>query len=55
MEYRKRKGTFDTWHFCKNCHLWPTSNYETRTTKPTGRNELCDHCLNKDKAANCRK
>ncbi len=50
-EYRRRKDS-DTWHWCKNCHLWPTSNYETRLSKPTT-GELCDHCLAKKKANNC--
>lgn len=54
MEYRKRKTGSDTWHFCKNCHLWPTSNYEARYTKPSD-GELCNHCRSKDREKNCRK
>ncbi len=33
-EYRKLKGK-DTWHFCKNCSNWPTSNYDSSFSKPT--------------------
>ena len=42
--YRRRSG-HDTWHFCRNCHLWPTVDYIERTqlTPPTT-GELCNHC-----------
>jgi len=33
-EYRRRKGR-DTWHWCRNCSNWPTSNYVSRQSKPT--------------------
>ena len=50
--YRRRKGS-DAWHWCTNCHLWPTSNYVEQTLKPsTG--ELCNHCRAKQKAGDCR-
>jgi hypothetical protein len=49
----RRKGTRDTWHFCKNCSNWPTEDYEEKTTKPTS-GELCDQCLAKQKADNCK-
>jgi hypothetical protein len=53
--YRKRKGT-DTWHWCKNCSNWPTSNYEETTTsgRPAA-GELDNECLAKEKAGNCTK
>ncbi len=52
-EYRKLKG-HDTWHWCRNCSNWPTSNYDTRNTKPSG-GELDNECLAKDKAGTCSK
>ena len=52
MEYRKRKNS-DTWHWCKNCTNWPTSDYDVRYTKPTT-GELDDECLAKDRAGNCQ-
>lgn len=53
MEYRRKKDK-DTWHFCRNCSNWPTSNYESQQTKPTS-GELCDECLAKDKRGDCAK
>ncbi len=50
-EYRKRKGT-DTWHWCKNCSNWPTSNYDSKTTRPAY--DLCNECKGKEKAGNCK-
>ena len=50
--YRRRRDS-DTWHFCSNCNNWPTSNYEERATKPAS-GELCNECLAKQKAGNCR-
>ena len=49
--YRRRRGT-DTWHFCTNCSNWPTSDYESATTKPTS-GEFCNECLAKERAGNC--
>lgn len=49
--YRKLKGG-DTWHFCRNCSTWPTSDFEERSSSPaTG--ELCDECQAKLKAQSC--
>lgn len=31
MTYRKKKGS-DTWHWCRNCSNWPTSNFEEQNT-----------------------
>ena len=53
MAYRKVKGR-DTWHFCKNCSNWPTSNYDERNGKPTS-DELCDECRKKEKAGRCQR
>jgi len=50
-QYRKRKD-HDTWHWCSNCSNYPTSNYDTHSTKPTS-GELCDECQAKQKAGNC--
>lgn len=53
MEYRKVKGK-DTWHWCKNCGNWPTSNYDSQTVKPTT-GELCNECRRKEAAGTCSK
>lgn len=50
-EYRKRKDS-DTWHWCRNCSNWPTSDYDSRYTKPTS-GELDNECKAKDAADNC--
>ena len=50
--YRKKRGK-DTWHFCRNCSNWPTSNYDETHVKPTS-GEFCNECLSKDKENNCR-
>lgn len=53
VEYRKRKGS-DTWHWCKNCSNWPTSDYDVIYTKPiTG--ELDNECRAKEKEGKCIK
>lgn len=55
VEYRKRKGS-DTWHWCTNCSQWPTgpsSNYDSRTTKPTS-GELHNECKSKQRDGNCK-
>jgi hypothetical protein len=51
--YRRRKDS-DTWHWCKNCHLWPTSDYveKTSSTRPSG--DLCNHCKAKEGSGDCR-
>lgn len=54
MAYRKRNGSYDTWHFCANCTNWPTTDYKEQTSKPTT-GELCDQCQAKEKAGNCKK
>jgi hypothetical protein len=51
-EYRRTKGS-DTWHFCRNCTHWPTTNYESSQTKPTS-GEFCNECLAKERADNCK-
>jgi len=51
-EYRKRHDS-DTWHFCRNCSNWPTTNYATRRTRPSS-GELCNQCKDKEDKGNCR-
>lgn len=53
--YRRKKDS-DTWHWCKNCSNWPTSEYVEVTVsgRPTS-GELDNECLAKEKAGNCRK
>jgi hypothetical protein len=50
--YRKKKER-DTWHWCRNCSNWPTSDYVERNTEPTS-GEKCDECLAKKERVNCR-
>ena len=52
-EYRRKKGK-DTWHYCKNCSKWPTSDYEVKFSKPTS-GELCNECRSKDANGSCSK
>jgi len=51
MTYRRRTSG-DTWHFCTNCSLWPTSDYKEQQGKPTT-GELCNQCRSKDDAGTC--
>ena len=53
MIYRRKKGS-DTWHLCRNCSNWPTSDYEEvdRSSRPTS-GELDNECEAKEKAKNC--
>ena len=53
MTYRRRTSG-DTWHFCTNCSLWPTSDYKEQQGKPTT-GELCNQCRSKDDAGTCRR
>jgi hypothetical protein len=51
MTYRKRNGK-DTWHFCRNCSNWPTSDYKEQHEKPTS-GEFCNECKSKKADNNC--
>lgn len=53
MSYRRRRGS-DTWHWCRNCSNWPTSNYDEQHHKPTS-GEMCNECKAKDKAGTCQR
>jgi hypothetical protein len=53
MRVYRRKRTSDTWHWCKNCTEWPTTDFVEHNGKPTS-GELCDQCLGKERAGNCR-
>lgn len=46
-DYRKARGS-DTWHWCKDCPEWPTSNFDSSGTRPTT-GELCNQCREKDR------
>lgn len=50
-EYRRKKGS-DTWHWCRNCSKWPTSDYEVSYQKPTS-GELDNECKAKEQANRC--
>lgn len=49
--YRREQGS-DTWHLCKNCSNWPTSGYDSASSRPTT-GELCNECKGKEKDDNC--
>jgi hypothetical protein len=51
-EYRRRKDR-DTWHWCRNCSIWPTLDYVSQNTKPTT-GELDNECLAKDDKGDCK-
>ena len=40
------------WHFCRNCRLWPTSDYVSHrgTTPPK---KLCNLCRARQRAHDC--
>jgi hypothetical protein len=48
-----RKKDSDTWHWCKNCHLYPTGSDVVKSDKKPTYGELCNHCQAKEKASNC--
>ena len=51
MAYRRKNGS-DTWHWCRNCTNWPTSDYDERTSRPSY--DLCNQCLGKERNSDCR-
>lgn len=51
MAYRRKKGS-DTWHWCRNCTNWPTSDYDERSSRPSY--DLCNQCLGKERNDDCR-
>lgn len=53
MSYRRRRGS-DTWHSCRNCSNWPTSNYDEQHHKPTT-GEMCNECKAKESAGTCQR
>ncbi len=50
--FRRRKGSYDTWHFCINCSKWPTQDYEERYTEPS-EGEKCNECKSKKARGEC--
>lgn len=50
----RRSNVGDTWHWCRNCSAYPTSNFEEKRTKPKA-GELCNECMAKQKAGICQK
>lgn len=53
--YCKSKNN-DTWHWCRNCTDWPTSNYDEEVHPGIERpktGELCSQCEMKEKAGEC--
>lgn len=54
-EYRRRKQTSDTWHWCTNCPNWPQSNFETwcGDGRPS-QGELCNTCRALEARRECK-
>lgn len=50
-QYRKKESS-DTWHWCRNCSSWPTSNCKLSYLRPTT-GELCNECKSKEAAGYC--
>ena len=48
--YRRCVG-HDTWHWCRSCSSWPTSDYEEEIGVNSG--ELCNECRAKEMAGSC--
>ena len=50
VEYRR--GDHDsTWHWCPGCIFYPTEDYFTRRSRPTG--NLCNECTDRDRRRSC--
>src|SRR5437763_15280522 len=50
--YRRVKG-HDTWHWCRNCSFWPSSDYEEKDASGYFNGGLCNECLAKEKGGGC--
>jgi hypothetical protein len=50
--YRRRKGDYDSWHFCANCSDYPTTNYIEQHEKPAS-GEFRSECTVKRAAGTC--
>jgi uncharacterized protein (DUF433 family) len=50
--YRRKEGC-DTWHWCKTCSSWPTTDYKEKKGRPVS-GELCNECQAKERNGNCR-
>lgn len=51
MPYRRKRNS-DTWHYCRNCSNWPTTDYVEQHTKPSS-GELDNECRSKDASGSC--
>lgn len=54
--YRRKKGTTDVWHWCKNCSNYPKADYDEewhsgRERPKTG--ELDNECRSKEEQGKC--
>jgi len=50
--YRRKNGS-DTWHWCRNCANWPTSDFVQTYGSPTS-GEFCGKCRGKEREGSCR-
>jgi hypothetical protein len=57
MPYYRKKRNSDTWHWCKNCEDYPTTDYveewHSGTERPKS-GELDNECLAKERRGDCR-
>jgi hypothetical protein len=44
----------DTWHWCKNCTLYPSAIGDTHAGGRPSSGELCNQCLSKERDGECR-
>ncbi len=51
LTYVRKKGSY-TWHWCKNCTLYPSGDFEKRYSKPTF--DLCNKCNFKENMGTCK-
>jgi uncharacterized protein (DUF433 family) len=50
----RRTSGGDTWHFCRNCSAFPTTDYEEKTYSEEMAGDLCDECLTVKRSGDCR-
>ncbi len=51
VTFRRRRSS-NTWHWCRNCSNWPTSNYDSSLSKPPG-GAPCNECQRKQRKGIC--
>lgn len=52
--FRRTKGT-NKWHWCKNCSGYPRWKYDELISDKPPFGKLCNECIAKEIARNCKK